>query len=967
MQVDRSGSKVSLDTESDRSLFRAAAVCFAGVAIALAVSGQTDLVNQATKRVVTDASFVVFSTLAAVACFRAARLGAPGRRFPWVMMGCAATCYAIGNSTWFYYQVIAPETQTFPGPADIFYVAVAPFAVAAMLTLPSHRLSPEARARAIADAAIVAAALLFISWILVVGPLLDQLGQVSWVYLGVYLYYPLTDIVIISIASGLAARAVGRGRGPLLLVAVGFVAIAAADTGISYLALQGRDAAGSGLDLGWSFGYMLLALAALAPREEPRPDDRFDHRSMTRELVPYVPVAVVVVIRASTPSLRGDAVLASILLAVIVLVIVRHTLTLADNIRLTRNLEDQVDRRTKELEQLTRRNQSILNGAGEGIVGLDRQGMVDFANPATAKLLGRPVEDLVGRSFRDVTQPRDAEGVSVPEALDPVIAALEDGQQRVAREGTYRRRDGVDFAVELTVAPLHAGEGSAGAVVLFRDITERRAIERMKDEFVSVVSHELRTPLTSVRGALGLLQGGMLRDAPPKAQRMIQIAVESTDRLVRLINDILDVERVAAGKLTVHRQFCSVADLIHRAVAEMRGYAVESGVNLRVGPVSGHSDVDPDRIVQTLTNLISNAIKFSPPGGTVHVDAARRNGEVLVTVSDEGRGIPPDLLETVFSRFAQVDASDTREKEGTGLGLAICRGIVEHHGGRIWAQNKPEKGAIFSFTLPAVEAPAELAALPGGQVLPDVLVCEEDPQTRVALSVLLGSHGYAVTGAATGEEALALAFEQPPVAVLMDIATVGWSTIAALHADARTRDVAVLIIAGADPGPVPADVAAMLTKPLDVGALLGTLNDIGEVNDAIEGGAGRPCVLVVEDDPGLAHVLSSLFSEHGVWAVTAHTARDALRLSRDLAPDLLLLDLLLPDSDGFHLVDWLREDPRLCRVPLVVYSALELDEEDRQRLQLGPTEFYTKARTNPEEIEQYVVQLLDMLVTGARR
>jgi CheY-like chemotaxis protein len=441
--------------------------------------------------------------------------------------------------------------------------------------------------------------------------------------------------------------------------------------------------------------------------------------------------------------------------------------------------------------------------------------------------------------------------------------------------------------------------------------------------------------------------------------------VESTDRLIRLINDILDVERIAAGKLALHRQAWPAVDLVDRAVAEMRGLAAEAGVYLEVRAAGGAVDADADRIVQTLANLLSNAIKFSPAQGTVRVTAVERDCEVLISVSDEGAGIPVAHHETVFGRFAQVDASDTRENEGSGLGLAICRGIIEQHGGRIWVQSEPGTGATFSFTLPMVDSPAGLETPADDDLsLLTVLVCEDDPNTRAVITELLRSHGYRVVGAASGEEALTLARQQTPDAVLMDLTLPGldgWAAIGALGADEQTRDVPVVIVSGTHPGPTPIDVEARLTEPLDVTGLLAALSD------AIGGGRPRPCVLVVEDDPALAQVLAALFAEHGVMAVHASTARDARRLSQDIAPDLLLLDLLLPDSDGFALVDWLRGDPRLCRVPLVVYSALDLDEDDKQRLRLGPTEFFTKTRTNPEEVERQVLALLDTVVTGATR
>jgi PAS domain S-box-containing protein len=427
---------------------------------------------------------------------------------------------------------------------------------------------------------------------------------------------------------------------------------------------------------------------------------------------------------------------------------------------------------------------------------------VTFANPAAATLLGRSAAELAGSSFHDLTAPHDGDGHPIAGPEDPVAAALQDRQPRTVTNVTYHRADGAGFAVELTAAPVQSEEGGTGGVVMFRDVTERRAIDRMKDEFVSVVSHELRTPLTSLRGALGLLQGGLLREAPPQAQRMVHIAVESTDRLIRLINDILDVERIAAGKLALHRQVWPARDLVDRAVAEMRGLADQADVRVQVQSVAGNVDADADRIVQTLTNLLSNAIKFSPASGTVRVSAVEQDGEVVFTVSDRGSGIPPDQLEAVFGRFAQVDASDTREKEGSGLGLAICRGIVEQHGGRIWATSALGRGASFSFTLPgidAVEHPELRHA--DGRWAPTVLVCEDDPQTREVISELLRSHGYAVIGAATGEEALDVATRATPDAVLMDLTLPGvdgWTVIRQTTGLATCR-----CSSSAAPNPVP--------------------------------------------------------------------------------------------------------------------------------------------------------------------
>ena len=225
----------------------------------------------------------------------------------------------------------------------------------------------------------------------------------------------------------------------------------------------------------------------------------------------------------------------------------------------------------------------------------------------------------------------------------------------------------------------------------------------MKDEFVSMVSHELRTPLTSVRGALGLLAGGVAGEIPPRATRMVEVAIQSTDRLIRLINDILDVERMAAGKLAINPQTTDAQDLLDTAAQEMAGLAESSGVHLHVDSVDGKVWADPDRIVQTLSNLLSNAIKFSTAGGRVELGASVAHDHVRFDVRDTGLGIPHEQLENVFDHFRQVDGSDTRQKGGTGLGLAICRGLVEHHGGRIWMTSGTGEGTTASFTLPRAD------------------------------------------------------------------------------------------------------------------------------------------------------------------------------------------------------------------------------------------------------------------------
>ncbi len=317
-------------------------------------------------------------------------------------------------------------------------------------------------------------------------------------------------------------------------------------------------------------------------------------------------------------------------------------------------------------------------------------------------MLGAKVEDLINQPLVSIFSGCQPDQIHYCSQKLPVCTAFQDGEVHQVTDQVFWRQDGSSFPVEYVSTPMLERGEIVGGVIIFKDITERLAVEKMKNEFVSVVSHELRTPLTSMRGALGILASGMLKDHPQKGQRMLEIALNNTDRLVRLINDILDIERITYGKVTLAKQNCDIAELMVQAVDAMQGMAEKAGVTLVVTPMSALLRVDGDRIVQTLTNLLSNAIKFSQAGTTVLLSAEYwKNGtEVLLQVKDQGRGIPTDKLETIFERFQQVDTSDSRAYGGTGLGLAICRSIVAQHGGQIWAESTLGQGSIFYFTLP---------------------------------------------------------------------------------------------------------------------------------------------------------------------------------------------------------------------------------------------------------------------------
>lgn len=380
----------------------------------------------------------------------------------------------------------------------------------------------------------------------------------------------------------------------------------------------------------------------------------------------------------------------------------------------------------KTLEQLRQQNELILDSAGEGICGLNREGKITFINPAAARMTGYTVRELLMSDWQKITQ--DVTLKTSQQKLNSfcyqsletqqtsqIFATLQDGRIRHVTNEVFWRQDGTCFPVEYVSTPL-ANQGEIiGAVVTFKDITERQAMEKMKDEFISVVSHELRTPLTSIHGALGLLTSGLLDTQPERGKRMLEIAVNNTTRLVRLINDILDLERLQAGQINLDKKSCNLADLMIQAHNEMMAMAEKAGVNLLTKPLGVRLLAAPDRIIQMLTNLLSNALRFSNVNSSVwfnatlehHSTLSRSSLEVLITVQDQGRGIPADKLETIFGRFQQVDASDSRQKGGTGLGLAICRSIVQQHGGQIWAESTLGEGSTFFVRLPILREGGE--------------------------------------------------------------------------------------------------------------------------------------------------------------------------------------------------------------------------------------------------------------------
>jgi PAS domain S-box-containing protein len=344
---------------------------------------------------------------------------------------------------------------------------------------------------------------------------------------------------------------------------------------------------------------------------------------------------------------------------------------------------------------------AIIEYCGDAVIGYSIDGTIISWNSGAQGLYGHAADQAVGESC----------GLLVPHALldewRGMVERISRGEAIEQFETVRLACDGRPIDVSISLSPIRDKTGVlTGFSTIARDISQRKQIEKAKAEFVSTVSHELRTPLTSIKGSLGLVQSGVFGELPEAFKPMVEIAYNNSDRLVRLINDLLDIEKMEAGKMDFHLAPVEMAALLRQSVRENDGYAVTHNVRFAVVEPLPQVIVagDKDRLLQVMANLLSNAAKFSPPEGVIEVALEHRPGAVRVSVTDQGPGIPDNFQKRIFQKFSQADSSDSGQKGGTGLGLSICRAIVERHGGAIDFKTERGVGTTFYFDLPEDKA-----------------------------------------------------------------------------------------------------------------------------------------------------------------------------------------------------------------------------------------------------------------------
>ncbi len=633
----------------------------------------------------------------AVSCFLRSRRSRGRRRGAWQLIGTAALVAVSGN-------LIGAASG---GPAGLSIpLNDLTIASALILSIIALLLFPEVRSRRglavlVLDGVVAGSAVLIIASSLIYDDLLlttnGGFGGLT------VLVLPVLDVVVATIAVLLLARSNSADRLPLALIASGYLFYMMGD--LNYAIRQAEDGYlfGTWTDLGWVSGYAIIGLAAWAPIRRGKSAIA---RPRAAEIAGTVTIFAVLLaagvlqtVNSGGPTTPGRVILWVVLVAA---ACGRELMISRDSYELRLTLEHRVAAQTADLRHWAEQTRALLDSVADGIYGVDVTGRVTVINRSAREMLGLDDRVIGSAHPHELFHAPAPDGTPFPLDECYVTEAIRHATIARSEDDVYVRSDGSHVDVEIAASPIvdPATSEVTGAVVAFRDVTARREVERMKDRFLSVVSHELRTPLTSIRGSLGLINSGALGALPTEVETIAASAEESAERLGRLVNDILDVERLVSGNFVVHAGPHSAVALVDASVTELASLARRDGIVLEVGDVRGRVIADPDRVAQVLGNLVGNAIKFSEPGGTVRISAEPGNDEVTFAVADEGRGIPADRLEDIFERFRQVDSSDARREGGTGLGLAITRAIVTQLGGRVWAESTPGRGSTFRFTLP---------------------------------------------------------------------------------------------------------------------------------------------------------------------------------------------------------------------------------------------------------------------------
>ena len=642
----------------------------------------------------------------------------------------------------------------------------------------------------------------------------------------------------------------------------------------------------------------------------------------------------------------------------------------------------------RELRQVAVRSQVILNAMPDSMFYVDRAGnLLDYKvvdnDQVWSTILG---EAVAGKSLSDVFQMSPD---LVQLTLDHINHTLDSGEMQVFEYQTTLPQGVQDFEARFVVS------GPNEALAIVRNITERKRAEealyeakeaaetanRAKSAFLANMSHELRTPLNAIIGYSEMVQ----EEAAELGHEAFVVDLEKIstagNHLLDIINDILDISKIEAGKMELHLETFDIATLIHNVMSTAQPLIEKKNNTLDIFCAHNLSTMRADmtKVRQILLNLLGNAAKFTE-GGRIALAATRETDyeatpaqdKIFFRVTDTGIGMTSKQIQTVFHPFTQADASTTRKYGGTGLGLAISRRFCQMMGGDISVQSKMGKGSIFTAWLPVEVVETENKSLPflwdtnapaanipattSSESSDIVLVIDDDPVVRDLLERFLSKEGFQVRSAAEGQTGLRLAKELRPAAITLDVAMPeldGWTVLAALKADPELGDIPVIMLTIIDDRTKGYTLGASdyLIKPIDRDRLLAIL-------DKYRCDQTRCEVLIVEDEDATRDIIRRLLKKEKWKVIEAENGRAALRQLAKNQPELILLDLMMPEMDGFELIAEIRKNPKWRAIPIVVITAMDLTQAEQERLQGYVQRILQKGAYSREQLLQEVHDLV---------
>ncbi|MEO6423425.1 MAG: PAS domain S-box protein [Candidatus Nitrotoga sp.] len=607
------------------------------------------------------------------------------------------------------------------------------------------------------------------------------------------------------------------------------------------------------------------------------------------------------------------------------------------------------------IRDITSRKQAelgrVLDESSNEIYVFDAQTLhLTMINAGAQRNLGYSMEDLKGMTAL-IFEPN-----LTHEIFEQRIGPLRLGEKDVVTfEVEHQRKDKSLYPVEICMH-LSAKECPPVFVAIIHDITERKKIECMKSEFISTVSHELRTPLTSIRGSLGLVAGGVSGELPPQAKMLVDIAHKNSERLILLVNDILDMEKIEAGKMEIQCNPVELMPLLHQALDANCDYGGQFNVRYELeNDLPGILvSVDANRLMQVLANLLSNAAKFTFAGDIVKVSVIVSGKRVRVAVKDHGSGISEQFRSQVFQKFAQGDSSDTRHKGGTGLGLSITRAIIENMGGHIGFNSVPNVLTTFFIEFP-VEDKIANSAFSMIEDRKQILICDDDPLVAELLRFMLEQDGYTVDVAYNTAQAKCMLDQIDYAAMTLDLSLPdqdGISFIRKLRMEEKTANIPIVIVsARAIEGSLELNGEAFkvidwISKPLDKDQIvLAVRRAVGRFTGV------RPRVLHVEDDSDIFKVMHGLIGDI-VDLDHAGMLTEASELLEKCRYDLVILDLTLPDGSGQQLLPILNS--ATPPIPVMVFSAREIVRDEINNV----ASVMVKSRTSDAQLLATIKRLI---------